>query len=495
MAAFSYNNNKQQTPIISPFDLSKIPPHNLEAEQAILASILIDNHALNLCTEHIRDADFYKEAHKLIYQVMCELNEKNEPTDLVTVNALLEKKGLLDKVGGSSYLSLIVDTIPTSANVASYAKFVREKSLLRQMISVGTEIVSKCHQPDNDASDLLDQAESLVFALSEKKQSQGFTAVKDLVKSSYKMIETLFENKSEITGLPTGFKDLDKLTAGLQKGDLIIVAGRPSMGKTAFSVNLIENAAHISNAKIAIFSLEMSKESLVMRMLTSQARIDSMRVRTGDLLEQDWPKLLAAADTLAHMNVFIDDQPAQTTMEIRAKARRLAKERGGLDLIMVDYLQLMRASSNTNSREQEISEISRSLKALAKELGCPVIALSQLNRSLESRTNKRPMMSDLRESGAIEQDADVIAFIYRDEVYDPESPDKGVAEIIVGKQRNGSTGTVRLSFLNQYVRFEDLAYDPAYNFEPAGMEPFAGEVAPPHYGNGPSDIDPNDVIF
>ncbi len=232
-----------------------------------------------------------------------------------------------------------------------------------------------------------------------------------------------------------------------------------------------------------------------MRMLTSQARIDSMRVRTGDLLEQDWPKLLAAADTLAHMNVFIDDQPAQTTMEIRAKARRLAKERGGLDLIMVDYLQLMRASSNTNSREQEISEISRSLKALAKELGCPVIALSQLNRSLESRTNKRPMMSDLRESGAIEQDADVIAFIYRDEVYDQESPDKGVAEIIVGKQRNGSTGTVRLSFLNQYVRFEDLAYDPAYNFEPAGMEPFSGEVAPPNYGNGPGDIDPNDVIF
>lgn len=493
MSAPVYSKNKQQP--VSPFELSKIPPHNIEAEQAILASILIDNHAMNLCMEHIRADDFYKEAHRIIFTAMAELNEKNEPTDLVTVNAHLEKKGVLEKIGGSSYLSLIVDTIPTAANVASYAKFVREKSLLRQLINVGTDIVTNCHQSDVEAHDLLDQAESMVFALSEKKQSQGFTAVRDLVKTSYKMIETLYESKSEITGLATGFKDLDKLTAGLQKGDLIIVAGRPSMGKTAFSVNLIENAARISNAKIAIFSLEMSKESLVMRMLTSQARIDSMRVRTGDIAEKDWPKLLEAMDKLSHMNVFIDDMPAQTTMEIRAKARRLAKERGGLDLIMVDYLQLMRASGNSNSREQEISEISRSLKALAKELQCPVIALSQLNRSLESRTNKRPMMSDLRESGAIEQDADVIAFIYRDEVYDPDSPDKGVAEIIVGKQRNGSTGTVRLSFLNQYVRFEDLAYDPEYQFEPTDMETFQGEVAPPGYGQRPGEIDPDDVIF
>lgn len=479
---------------IDVFQNSKIPPQNLEAEQAILASVLMDNHALNLCMEFITPDDFYKEAHKLIFNAMMELNEKNEPTDLVTVNAYLESNGNLEKVGGSSYLAHIVDSTPTAANVASYAKFVREKALLRQLISIGTNIVTECHSKEQEMTDVLEYAESSIFALSAKKDSKGFTPVKDLVKSSYKMIEDLFESKSDITGLATGFSDLDKMTAGLQKGDLIIIAGRPSMGKTAFSVNMVENAAKNSNAKVAVFSLEMSKESLVMRMLTSQARIDSMRVRTGDLIESDWPKLLQAADTLAHMNVFIDDKPALTTSEVRAKSRRLAREMGGLDLILVDYLQLMRGSTKTNSREQEISEISRSLKGIAKELEVPVIALSQLNRSLESRTNKRPMMSDLRESGAIEQDADVIGFIYRDEVYDPETPDKGIAEIIIGKQRNGATGTCRLSFLNQYVRFEDLAYDNDYQFEPPETQEFTGEVPPPHL-QAPEDIDPDDVIF
>jgi replicative DNA helicase len=460
--------------------LGKIPPQNLEAEQAILASILIDNHALNICLEYIKSDDFYKEAHKIIYSAMIELNERNEPTDLVTLNHHLENKNNIELVGGSAYLSHLVDSVPTAANVAAYSKLVREKSLLRKLIQAGTDIVTDCFQSEQEVGDLLDTAEHKIFSVSEQKVSKGFSPVKDLVKTSYKMIEDLFENKSKITGVPTGFTDFDEQTAGLHKGELIIVAGRPSMGKTAFAINIVENAAMEKNAKVAVFSLEMSKESLVMRMLTSQARIDASSVRIGDLKESDWPKLLGAADTLAHMNVFIDDQPGQSSLEIRAKVRRLAKEVGGLDLIVVDYLQLMRAGIKTQSREQEISEISRSLKGIAKELKVPVIALSQLNRSLENRTNKRPMMSDLRESGAIEQDADLIVFIYRDEVYDTNTPDKGVAEIIIGKQRNGVIGTSRLAFVSQFTRFEDLAFEQDYHFDPAQ--------------DAETDIDPNDVI-
>lgn len=466
---------------------NKLPPQNVEAEQAILASILLDNHALNICLEYIRPDDFYKESHKVIFQAMIDLNDRNEPADLVTLNAELERKHQLEQVGGSAYLSHLVDSIPVASNVGSYSKVVREKSLVRKLIRAGTDIVTECYSPDKDVSELLDWSENQIFTLSENKQSKGFAAVKDLVKDSYKMIENLYESQSDITGLATGFSELDKMTAGLQKSDLIIVAGRPSMGKTAFSMNLIENAALHQNANVAVFSLEMSKESLVMRMLTSQARIDSGRVRTGDLQEQDWPKLLSAADKLAHMNIFVDDQPAQSVMEVRAKCRRLAKETGGLDLVMVDYLQLMRGT-NSASREQEISEISRGLKGIAKELTVPVVALSQLNRSLESRTNKRPMMSDLRESGAIEQDADVIMFIYRDEVYEPETPDKGVAEIIIGKQRNGSIGTVRLAFINKYVRFEDLAYGGDYQMEP--QQAVNDNQIPPGM-----DVNPDDVIF
>lgn len=437
----------------------------MDAETAIIAAVLMDNESLNQCLEFLTDDDFYKDAHKIIFRTMIDLSDKNEPIDLITVNAVLEGRALLEKVGGSSYLSYIADSTPVVANVTSYARVVREKAILRKLIQVGSEIVNDCFSTDSNMNEVLDQAEHRIFAISEQKNTRAFEPVRNLVKGSYKLIEELFERKGEITGLTTGYKDLDKLTAGLQKSDLIVVAGRPSMGKTAFCLNIAENAARKGGAKVAIFSLEMSKESLVMRMLTSLARIDSMRVRTGDLAEADWPRLLAAADRLAHMNIFIDDQPAQTTMEIRAKTRRLAKEQGGLDLIIVDYLQLMRGVSNTQNREQEISEISRSLKAIAKELRVPVIALSQLNRSLESRNNKRPMMSDLRESGAIEQDADVIAFIYREEVYVPDTPDKGVAEIIVGKQRNGSTGVVKLSFLNSFVRFETLEYNSQYNYE------------------------------
>ncbi|OVE81315.1 replicative DNA helicase [bacterium K02(2017)] len=467
---------------------SKLPPQNLEAEQAILASILIDNHALNTCLEHITSDDFYKEAHKIIFKAMLDLSEKNEPTDLVTLNSALEKNGIINKIGGSAYLSHLVDAIPTSANVASYAKIVRERSILRSLVSVGTEIVSECYANTSDVNEVLDMAESNIFSITEKKSGEGFSPLKDLVKTSYKNLETLYENQSSITGVRTGFTDLDKMTAGLQPADLIIIAGRPSMGKTAFVLNLVENAAKLDDAKVAVFSLEMSKDSLVTRMLTSQARIDSMKVRTGDVQESDWSKLLQAAEGLSNMKVFIDDQPAQTSLDVRAKCRRLAKEMKGLDLIVIDYLQLMRGATKTQSREQEISEISRSLKALAKELNCPVIALSQLNRSLESRVNKRPMMSDLRESGAIEQDADIIAFIYRDVVYDPETPDKNVAEIIIGKQRNGSIGTCRLSFLNQFVRFEDLAFDPEYEFESVPNEDTIVSDSGP-------EIEPEDVIF
>ncbi len=463
---------------------NKIPPHNLDAEIAVLASVMMDNESLNYCIEFITADDFYKESHKLIFRAMTDLADKNEPVDIITLSTVLEKTTQIEKVGGAAYLSYLTDSVPVVANVSSYAKLVREKSILRKLIQVGSDIVNDCYDTENDMSETLDRAEHRVFAVSEQKSTRSFEPVRNLVKSSYKLIEELFERKSDITGLPTGYKDLDKMTAGLQKGDLIIVAGRPSMGKTAFCLNIAENAARLSNAKVAVFSLEMSKESLVMRMLTSLARIDSMRVRTGDLKEEDWPRLLAAADELAHMNIFIDDQPAQTTMEIRAKTRRLAREQGGIDLIIVDYLQLMRGVTNTQNREQEISEISRSLKAIAKELRVPVMALSQLNRSLENRTNKRPMMSDLRESGAIEQDADVIAFIYRDEVYQPDTPEKGVAEIIIGKQRNGSTGHLKLSFLNSFVRFESLEYHPDYNFD-----------AQPQ-GNDPRDsADMGDVIF
>jgi replicative DNA helicase len=439
--------------------IKKIPPQNLEAEQAVLASILLDNSTFSTCLEILKPEDFYKEAHGIIYAAMIDLTDKNEPVDLLTLSAILQQKNQLDKVGGSAYLALLVDQIATASHVASYAKLIREKSLVRRLISASSEIVNECYQTD-DVGQLLDKAEHTVFALSEQRVREGFSPVKDLVKGSYKLIEQLYERKSHLTGLTTGFKDLDMMTSGLQPSDLIIVAGRPSMGKTAFVLNIASNAARIANAKVAVFSLEMAKDQLVMRMLTSEARIDSGRVKKGALEDQDWPKLLTAADHLAHMKVFIDDQPAQSTLEVRAKSRRLAKEQGGLDLIIVDYLQLMRSAKDVQSREQEISEISRSLKALAKELNCPVIALSQLNRSVEARTNKRPMMSDLRESGAIEQDADLIAFIYRDEVYDPNSAEKGVAEIIIGKQRNGAIGTAKLAFIGAITKFEDLIYQP-----------------------------------
>lgn len=460
--------------------LSKVPPQSLEAEQAVLASILMDNDALNVCIEHLKPDDFYKDAHKKIFQCMMELSEKSEPVDLVTLGTYLQNKNLLDQVGGASYLSHLVDNVPVASNVESYAKLVREKSLVRGLISAATEIVSDCYESQEDVSLLIDQAESKLFAISNQKEKKGFAAAKDLVVEGYKMIEKLFERKSHITGLATGFKDLDKKTGGLQKGDLVIIAGRPAMGKTAFALNLAVNTAKLNSASVAIFSLEMPREQLIMRMMTSEARIDNERIRKGDLHDTDWPQLTKAADILSQQKIFIDDQPAQTTFEIRAKSRRLAREHG-LDLIIVDYLQLMRGATKTFSREQEISEISRSLKALAKELKVPVLALSQLNRSVESRDDKRPRTSDLRESGAIEQDADIISFVYRDVVYNQETVDQNVAEIILGKHRNGEIGTVRLAFLKEFTRFEDMVYDPSGGF-----------AAPSDDGGG--FIGPDDVI-
>jgi replicative DNA helicase len=430
----------------------------------------MDNDALNVCVEHIKPEDFYKEAHKIVFRSMMELSDRSDPVDLVTIGGYLSDKSLLDQVGGAAYLSYLVDGVPVASNVESYAKLVREKSLVRSLIAASTEIVTDCYNEPGNVSELIDRAESRLFAVSGQREKKGFAAAKDLVYEGYKLIEKLYERQSHLTGLATGFKDMDEMTGGLQKGDLFIIAGRPSMGKTAFALNLAVNAARFSNATVAVYSLEMGKEQLMMRMMTSEARIDAGRIRKGELHDDDWPKLTKAADLLSQQKIFIDDQPAQSTFEIRAKARRLAKEHG-LDLVIIDYLQLIRGSGSTYSREQEISEISRSLKALAKEMQVPVIALSQLNRSVETRDDKRPRMSDLRESGAIEQDADVISFVYRDVVYHPDTPDQNVAEIIVGKHRNGAIGKVRLAFLNEYTRFEDLVYD-AYAGGPPGASGF-----------------------
>jgi len=437
----------------------KAPPHHLEAERAVLGGILIDNEAIHRVLEFLREEDFYREAHRKIFHVMVALSQRGEPTDIVTVCHDLEAEGALTLSGGAAYLSSLVDSIPSAANIISYGKIIREKAVLRRLIETATQIATMGYESSSEADATLDEAEKMIFNLGESRMSQSMSPVKDVVKGSFKKIEQLFEAKGEITGLATGFREFDEMTSGLQTDDLIILAARPSMGKTSLAINIAENAAIQSRASVAVFSLEMSKEQLVMRMLCSQAMIDSSRLKRGQLQEQDWPRLTKAAGALSDVSIYIDDTPAISVMEMRSKARRLKREKN-LGLIIVDYLQLVRPGSSTQNREQEIAEISRTLKAMAKELKVPVIALSQLNRAVENRTNRRPQLADLRESGAIEQDADIICFIYRDEVYDPHTPDKGVAEIIIGKHRNGPIGVVRLAFLNQYTRFENLAYDP-----------------------------------
>jgi len=440
--------------------MHKLPPQNLEAEQCILGSILLENNVINGVLEIIspNGDDFYSDAHRKIFNVIVELYEKNEPVDLITLNNALKDKQWLDAVGGTAYLAALVDNVPSAANAANYARIVKEKAILRGLITTATEIIDSCYQSDNEVDGILDKAEHGIFEISQNKVRPSFAPIKDLIKESFRSIEELFNRKELITGVPTGFDKLDDLTSGLQKSELIIVAGRPSMGKTAFALSIALHAAMKEHIPTAIFSLEMSKEQLAFRLLSSEAKVDAQRLRKGHLGETDWPKLTTAAGNLSEAPIFIDDTPDITVLEMKAKCRRLKADKG-LGLIIVDYIQLMRSGSRHESREQEISDISRSLKALAKELRVPVVALSQLNRKVEDRTNRRPQMSDLRESGAIEQDADVIAFIYRDEVYNPseDNPNKGTAEIIVAKQRNGPTDTVKLAFVSKFTSFENLS--------------------------------------
>lgn len=447
----------------------KLPPQNLEAEQAVLGGILIENEALFRVVELLARDDFYRESHRKIFTTMLELSEKNEAVDLLTLTDRLKAKGELEDVGGSSYLSNLVDGVSTAANITYHAKIVREKAVLRNLIASATQIVSQGYQAAGNVDQFLDEAEKIIFEIAQKKVQKSFYAFKDIVKDSFKEIEKLYERKELVTGVDTGFSDFNKLTSGFQRGDLVIIAGRPSMGKTAFALNILMHAAMQAKIPCAIFSLEMSKEQLVQRMLCTEARVDSSKLRGGFLSESDWPNLTRAAGALSEAAIFIDDTPALNVLEVRAKARRLQKE-VGLGMIVVDYLQLMRGIQYMDSREREISEISRSLKALAKELNVPVVALSQLNRGVEMRQNKRPQLADLRESGAIEQDADVIVFLYRESAYDRETIHKNEAELIIGKQRNGPVGLVKLTFLPQFTRFEDYTpYDIDYP-----QEPYAG---------------------
>ncbi len=437
-------------------ELRKVPPQQLEAEQSLLGGILLDNAGLPSAMETLTGDEFYRDAHRIIFRVIQELFERNEPVDLVTVVSLLSEKNKLEAVGGATYLASLVESVPSATNVPAYAKIVNEKALLRRLIQAANEINSWCYGGGKNVEEILDHAESVIFAITENRLRSSYSSIKDIVKKSIESIERFQEHREMVTGVPSHFTDLDKLTAGFQPSDLIIVAARPSMGKTAFALNIARNAALASGVPVGFFSLEMSREQLAMRLLCSEGRVDSHKIRTGFLSQQECGKLLSAAGIFMEAPIFIDDTPSISTLELRAKARRMKADRG-LGLVVVDYLQLMRGRESSERREQEISDISRTLKGLAKELNVPVIALSQLNRKVEERNNKRPLMSDLRESGAIEQDADVIAFIYRDEVYNPTTPDKGIAEIIIGKQRNGPTGEVKLAFIDAYTRFENLA--------------------------------------
>ena len=442
----------------SALDALRVPPHSIEAEQSVLGGLMIDNPSWDQAADLISEDDFYRRDHKLIFRAIAALAEEQSPYDVVTLSEWLEKHNELDNAGGLSYLASLAKNTPTSANIKAYANIVRERSVLRQLIRVASEIGDSAHNPEGKKSAaLLDAAESKVFEIAERgaRGKSGYKGIKELLVGAVDRIDTLYQNPQAFTGIPTGWNDFDEKTSGLQNSDLIIIAGRPSMGKTSFAMNIVETAAIKSKKSVAVFSMEMPGEQLVMRMMSSLGRIDQHKIRTGRLEDTDWPRMTSAVNLLSEAKIFIDDTPGLNPIEIRSRARRIKREYD-LDLIVIDYLQLMQTAGSTENRATEISEISRSLKGLAKELNIPVIALSQLNRSLEQRPNKRPIMSDLRESGAIEQDADVITFIYRDEVYNEESPDKGTAEIIIGKQRNGPIGTSRLTFLGKYTRFENF---------------------------------------
>ena len=452
-------------------DSLRIPPHSIEAEQSVLGGLLLDNSAWDKIADFVSPEDFYRYDHRLIFQHIARLISGSRPADVITVFESLSSANKADEIGGISYLNALAQNTPSAANIRRYAEIVRDRGILRKLISVSDEISGSAFNPQGkEVKQMLDEADSKIFAIAEEgsRGTQGFQEIQPLLTQVVERIDELYnrENPNDITGVPTGFVDLDRMTSGLQPGDLIIVAGRPSMGKTAFSVNIGEHVSTDSGLPVAIFSMEMGGSQLAMRMLGSVGRLDQHRLRTGRLNDEDWPRLTHAIQKLNDAQIFIDETPALSSIELRARSRRLARQCGKLGLIIVDYLQLMSANSPGENRATEISEISRNLKGLAKELNCPVIALSQLNRSLEQRPNKRPVMSDLRESGAIEQDADLILFIYRDEVYNPDSPEKGMAEIIIGKQRNGPIGSVRMTFLGQFTKFENYTGNaPVYGSE------------------------------
>ncbi|MGA9335005.1 MAG: replicative DNA helicase [Rudaea sp.] len=440
-------------------DALRVPPHSIDAEQAVLGGLMLDEHAWERIADKLDEDDFYRKDHRLIYRAIGELSNKNMPCDAVTLGEWFDSNGLAELVGGSNYVIQLANATPSAANIVAYAGIVREKSILRQLIDAGTKITGDGFQPDGRSTqEILEGAEQEVFRIAESgaRGRKGFVPMRAAVKEAFQILHQRYESQGTVTGLATGFEDLDEKTAGLQPSDLIIVAARPSMGKTALAVNMAEHAALKSKKAVAIFSMEMSASQLAFRLISSLGRINQQHLRTGDIKEEEWPRVTSAISLLSDAKIFIDDTPALSPGELRARARRLKREHD-LGLIVIDYLQLMQVPGNKENRATEISEISRGLKALAKELDIPVIALSQLNRSLEQRTDKRPVMSDLRESGAIEQDADVILFIYRDEVYDKDSPKKGTAEIIIGKQRNGPIGVISLTFLGQYTKFENFA--------------------------------------
>ena len=436
----------------------KVPPHSVEAEQSVLGGLMLDNRAWDQVVDRLREIDFYRNEHRLIFRAMAKLMEQHRPIDVLTLAELLKEKQELEQTGGDVYLFELANHTPSTANIVAYADIVRERSVLRQLISTAQDIADNAFNPHGRSiAELIDSAERSVFSISEQgTKAGGPTNIKEFLARAMDKIDALFHANTPITGVPTGYHDFDMLTAGLQPSDMVVIAGRPSMGKTAFAMNIAENVAIKNQLPVLVFSMEMPGEALVMRLLSSLCRIDQQRIRTGKLEDDDWPRISSTVSMLSEAPLFIDDTPALSPAEMRARARRLTKEQGQLGLIVVDYLQLMQVPGFSENRTAEISEISRSLKGIAKELKVPVIALSQLNRGLEQRADKRPVMSDLRESGAIEQDADLIVFIYRDEVYNSDSPDKGTAEIIIAKQRNGPIDKVRLTFLGQYTSFESF---------------------------------------
>ena len=438
--------------------LEKVPPQNLDAEMAVLGSMLIDDEAIPVAAEALTTNSFYKHSHRKIFEAILSIYNNNKPVDLITVSDELKRMGSLDEVGGAGALTDLVNCVPTAANISHYAGIVKEKSVLRSLITNATQIVGLSYESDGNVDELLDRAERLIFEISENKKEAAFLPLKEVIKDSIDTIDKLYQNKSHVTGIPTGFIDFDNKTAGLQPSDLVVVAGRPSMGKSAFALSIAEHAGVVGKVPMAFFSLEMSKEQLVQRMLCSHARVDAHKVRTGYIAPSDWPKLTAAAGKLSEANIFIDDSAAISVMELRTKARRL-KAQHNIQLVILDYLQLMRGSSTREeNRQQEISDISRSLKALARELNVVVVAISQLSRAVEMRNDHRPQLSDLRESGAIEQDADLVVLILREEYYNPKPENQGLAEVIIAKQRNGPVGSISMSFIKEYTKFENLAH-------------------------------------